>query len=146
MSNESNLHPLFADLLEISSKGIFKQMGIVKPMRDIKFRAWNQELKRMESDIPLDHLKVYGSTINQTLPALAIMQYTGLKDKNGIEIYEGDICRGVIRGKNIEVIGEIKMPKSCWILLFKNPENGYLNMRRTANFIEIEVLGNIYQK
>ena len=69
-------------------------------MREIKFRAWNKETKELE----------YMET-NMTLPLLALfnleggghshrifMQFTGLPDKSGKEIYEGDIVRN---GKGI---------------------------------------------
>ena len=54
-------------------------------MRDIKFRYWREEDKKM---IYPHHTELPN---NQNV----LMQYTGLKDKNGKEIYEGDILGGV---------------------------------------------------
>ena len=59
-------------------------------MREIKFRAWDCEQKFMiEYHSPLmDGMDI--NALNDTGCNFIWMQYTGLKDKNGKEIYEGD--------------------------------------------------------
>jgi uncharacterized phage protein (TIGR01671 family) len=57
-------------------------------MRELKFRAWNHDTKKMIDAFTLtDNLEWYANEE----PCYDLMQYTGLKDKNGKEIYEGDI-------------------------------------------------------
>jgi len=55
-------------------------------MREIKFRAWNTYTNEMEEDTGNARIFDYNATVGHP-----IMQFTGLKDKNGKEIYEGDI-------------------------------------------------------
>ena len=60
-------------------------------MREIKFRAWHESEKEM---IPNCNQGFEGDVFNwkhQGQP-IQIMQFTGLQDKNGVDIYEGDVC------------------------------------------------------
>lgn len=64
-------------------------------MRDIKFRAWSKMFERYYQDVQ----NVYDDDIGENFQGaienkcLIVEQYTGLKDKNGVEIYENDVIR-----------------------------------------------------
>lgn len=64
-------------------------------MRNIKFRAWEKNLKEI---IPVNNIDFASRMINtgsawRLFDEIELMQYTGLNDKNGNKIYEGDIVR-----------------------------------------------------
>lgn len=69
-------------------------------MREIKFRAWYRNSMRF-FDKPEDFKWFFcgNDGPERTLTSCELMQYTGLKDKNGKEIYEGDILKAIHSSK-----------------------------------------------
>ena len=118
--------------------------------REIKFRAWDKKEKRM---LPVDAVNFFNKSIvsNQARGEHSggqfgfieseLMQYTGLKDKNGKEIYEGDIVSW------FDDLGDhghpfvIKYNEAQFLLTIPSEklDGWYLGGK------EIEVIGNIYE-
>lgn len=107
-------------------------------MREIKFRAWDG--KRM-LDNPTFEFFNHGRDGRAVMMAdenenVEIMQYTGLKDKNGKEIYEGDVVEGQKDFYPRSVIGF---------------EDGSFVIKQTplakwkVSHFELKVIGNIYE-
>lgn len=108
--------------------------------REIKFRAWSGDNNRMSP--PENIFNLRGNTsfhFNGTEGSNAVlMQFTGLKDKNGVEIYEGDICesigqRFVVGFKNGSFSAEYSDKSEDCFYLGNADENRF------------EVIGNFYQ-
>ena len=136
-------------------------------MREIKFRAWNKKLKQMNQVKSLSFVAHQDGRLDfidagwKWMPEVfELMQFTCLYDKNGKEIYEGDIVRWhkilhTSRGKEIdwgEAIGIIEHNVSAWSseieikhIKGKPSSHFYDEMGARFMFDEIEVIGNIYE-
>ena len=117
-------------------------------MREIKFRAWDNFFKQMyyfdfENNIEVrsGHLWIVHEegAISSKSPSIKIMQYTELKDKNGTEIYEGDIVKVKDIYSNIEYVGFVDFADASFII-----KTSYMSAYRWMDY-EVEILGNVYE-
>lgn len=130
--------------------------------REIKFRAWDKHIEQMQivRDIYFDRKtgdteyfvtkSKFGTHVGN-LESHELMQYTGLKDVNGVEIYEGDIVRVILSSYEklvayVEWFGDEGYPAFD---LHQVNEAFYFDSNILSTVMndgsEVEVVGNIYE-
>ena len=131
-------------------------------MRELKFRCWgikeNKYLKLHSihlstSKFIVSYYGVGGGNISIALKDVIIEQYTGLKDKNGKEIYEGDIVEQFVCGVK-KFKGKEVGRKTVWQVRWNEEEccfelhylsGSLFGDSLMAKGEEYEVIGNIHE-
>lgn len=115
-------------------------------MRQIKFRGWSEDHNKFVEVDYIDLLrKGFGIQYRQSLSAVTwefpdefiLSQFTGLTDKNGKEIYEGDILKYKIQGT---------LQNDNYVV--DTLENLYLDCNHSDPYYritEMEIIGNVYE-
>ncbi len=113
-------------------------------MREIKFRIWDEQ--KMDYN-PTAWCEDINECLRYSDCDVEVMQYTGLKDKNGKEIYEGDIMVEMKNGRPHKIQGGKNLyvwvvwnDRGCWELDSNNESSEY-----SLNYRNWEIIGNIYQ-
>lgn len=106
-------------------------------MREIKYRFWAPSLQSMSYSMTMQEIARNLADLGDTTIPL---QYTGLKDRNGKEIYEGDILQ------DEKGIGEVLwVPEHCAFMTITREPSIFWRMESDGELKQTAVIGNIYE-
>lgn len=125
-------------------------------MRDIKFRVWDEE-EQCFLDADSEHGEYFGAggrayltnILEGSHQELIAQQYTGLKDKYGKEIYEGDLIQYNRQSSYDGINFEVKWSEDRWGWVLVSENGDFLGNEYTPEgdrYKFIEIVGNIFEK
>ena len=120
-------------------------------MNILKFRAWdiaNEEMIDVGCiDFYLNKTKVYDKNqpfFSMYLDDVRLMQYTGLKDMDGCEIYEGDIVQ--YNDGEFSFTGFVQHSAFGWYVVGNDDNYSFEDFAdEIAGIADVKVIGNVYQ-
>jgi uncharacterized phage protein (TIGR01671 family) len=125
-------------------------------MREIKFRVWSNQLNKMVYPNERGWFDKCFIGKNQFIQScqlslaiekngkeLEVMQYTGLKDRNGTEIYEGDLLTDYGEAPPVYVEYSEEHGAYCFVDKF-DPSGTVYYTPLMISYEQMEVIGNIY--
>lgn len=118
-------------------------------MRKIKFRAWDKENEKMMkvSSLHLENkeISVKENGTFHLFRMQDLMQYTGLKDKNGKEIYEGDIVLIKLDETSTWHKTVVGFKKGAFIANLIDKEDYVYIFHHGFTSDDFEIIGNVYE-
>ena len=118
-------------------------------MRDIKFRVWDKTLNKIHCWSAIENHFTFEELLDDNF--FEAMQYTGLRDKNGTEIYDGDYIRYSTRTINGSIFAHVcrvfQHESGTWRIEGYHEDNHPYETKGTvyATHLICEVIGNIYE-
>ncbi len=117
-------------------------------MREIKFRAWMPKEKKWYKGGAVQLIALQGNTFGLSEASgkiIQLQQFTGLTDRHGVEIYEGDVVRFVHDDQTIAVLPVIWNSKGAFFTCEHDNISRPVEAASGFDSVTGEIVGNIYE-